>query len=172
MSETFRIICSSVTDPTATRQVHEVGTDDLPVDLQARVALLGGSLLMAFSVVLSWVHVRPLGDLSLVEMIPAARVLGVNNGQLLPWITLALAGMAALIACAAVRHLVEAQLAIGAASVTWVAFLFRDLHHLSAGTLGIPSVGLGPWVALVGAVAMLGSGLAAIRRRSSRAVAQ
>ena len=47
----------------------------------------------------------------------------------------------------------------GAASLAWIAYLKGTLDHLGAGPLGFASAGSGPWVALVGALAMFVSGL-------------
>jgi hypothetical protein len=144
-----------------------VRDDLLPTGRPARLGLLGGGLVLAFSVVLSWVDVPLLGDLNLVQLAVAARTLGVNHGGALPWFTLVLAGTAGVAACLVPCSVRVFSLVIGAASLAWVAYLFHDLSDLDSQSFGFASIGSGPYVALSGAAAIFVSGLIPTEGRSA-----
>jgi hypothetical protein len=131
----------------------------MPTARPARLGLLVGGLVMAFSVVLSWLDVPLLGDLNLLQLAVAARTLGMDHGEALPLLTLGLAGTAGVAACLVPGSVRVISLVLGAASLAWVGCLFHDLTRLGSQSLGIASVGSGPYVALSGALAIFVSGL-------------
>ncbi|HEX3830243.1 MAG TPA: hypothetical protein VHV82_23490 [Sporichthyaceae bacterium] len=133
--------------------------DLLPTGRPPRLGLLVGGLVMAFSVVLSWLDVPLLGDLNLLQLAVAARTLGVAHGGALPWLTLGLAATAGLAACLVPGSVRVVGLVIGAVSLAWVGYLFHDLTDLDSQSLGFASIGSGPYVALSGALAIFVSGL-------------
>jgi hypothetical protein len=134
-------------------------TAHVPAPRAAKIALLVGALVFAFSVFLSWVHLPRLGDLDLVELMPAARALQVPDARLLAWGTFALAGVAVTVACLTIRTVRLLHLLVGAAALVWVAHLMYVLDHLGRGPLGRAQPGAAPWVALAGAGVMFTSGL-------------
>lgn len=123
---------------------------------RSRLLVCGGGVALAVSPFLTWVKVVLLGNLSLFELFEAA---GRGNGW--AWAAVLAGGVAAFVAfregnSPAVRW---TGLAVGLLGGALAIYALVDLRHGIREAHGLAAIGIGPYVAIAGCVAMVVGGV-------------
>src|SRR6476659_8692514 len=119
---------------------------------RANVVVACGGAALAISPFLTWVKVILLGDLSLFQLFASA---GRSNG--LAWGAV-LAGAAAAFVAFKERNASIVRgtgLAVGVLGGALAIYALADLRHELRGAQGLAAVGIGPYVSIMGCVAMV-----------------
>ncbi len=131
---------------------------------RARMLVFGGGVALAVSPFLPWVKVILLGNLSLFQLFDAA-----GRGTGWAWASVVGGGAAALVALrerdsSAVRGV---GFAVGLLGGALAIYALVDLRHDLREVQGLATIGIGPYVAVAGCVAMvIGAVLARKRTRT------
>lgn len=130
---------------------------------RARTLVLGGGVALAISPFLTWVKVILLGNLSLFQLFDAA---GRGNGW--AWAAVVGGGAAALVAF---RERDSSRLrgvgfSVGLLGGGLAVYALADLRHDLDEVHGLATIGIGPYVAVAGCVAMVVGAL--IARKANR----
>jgi hypothetical protein len=130
---------------------------------RARMLVLGGGAALAISPFLTWVKVVLLGNLSLFQLFDAA---GRGDG----WAWAAVAGGGAAIWVALRKRdsstLRGVGFSVGLLGGALAVYALADLRHDLDEVQGLATIGIGPYVAVAGCVAMVAGAL--IARKANR----
>lgn len=130
---------------------------------RARTLVLGGGVALAVSPFLTWVKVILLGNLSLFQLFDAA---GRGNG--LAWAAVLGGGAAAFVALRGrdSSTLRGVGFSVGLLGGGLAIYALADLRHDLDEVQGLATIGIGPYVAVAGCVAMVAGALVA--RKANR----
>lgn len=144
----------------APRPVAPQPNDDWP-----RRLVVGGGVALAVSPFLTWVKVALLGDLTLFQLYSAA---GRSNGW--AWAAVLAGGAAALVGVRGrnSESVRMAGLLVGAIGGVMAGYALIGLRHDIREIDGLAAVGIGPYVAIAGCVAMAVGGLMSKQVRLGR----
>jgi hypothetical protein len=129
-----------------------------------RLLVCGGGVALAFSPFLTWVKVVLLGNLSLFQLFQAA-----GRGDGWAWAAVVAGGVAVFVALRAgsSSRVRWTGLAVGLLGGALAIYALVDLRHGIDEAQGLASIGIGPYVAIGGCVAMVVGG--ALARREANA---
>jgi Protein of unknown function (DUF2510) len=130
---------------------------------RARMLVIGGGVALAISPFLTWIKVILLGNLSLFQLFEAA-----GRGTGWAWAAVLGGGAAALAAFRSqnLSTLRWAGFSVGLLGGALAIYALADLRHDLDEVQGLATIGIGPYVAVAGCVAMVAG--AAIARNANR----